>query len=725
MSIRSLPEYVSNKPMYVHLTGKQAMQHLENTMPSRVAIDTETCYVEHLPGAITKFIKGSKNNMPFGVSLYWVIQGVPCVGFGVWVTEGIDELEPMFRDTSIEKVFHNFKFDVFMLTNIGITVAPPYHDTMVLIQLIDEEFECKTPPSEQHPNGSKKRSKKLKDLAYHFLGADAHELEDMVGEYRKIISQNKGIKKDDVSYLDVALENQELMCDYAIADTEFTYKLFEILYPLMLEQDLSRAYELDINATLAVMEIERQGFRVDVELMKKDEAYLQTIKAACIENCCNVVGKEFNLDSDHDLVLAFESFMMKPWEFRTETGEYSTDKHTLNIVANDPNSCQRAVFLATEILRYRQVSKLLSTYITGVYDFVQDSKVHCDYWISPSDYGTGGTKTGRLSSSNPNLQNVSGKDVTVEDTATGTVLELNVKDYYIAEPDCVLIDFDYSAQEYRLLGHYGQDKSFMQFIADGKDIHKATASLLFKKDYEDVTKEERQKAKTANFGSVYGLGNAALANSLGYSIDEGRMRNGTTVLYKTFKPWKIPPYCKDNKDSDLIGLGSTDIEQDGIRYFLSDEVQSAVKYAADFKKSYFAQFPGNKEFIDTCSKAAQERGYVRTWSGRRRHFKNPKQEGYKAPNAVIQGSCGCILKSKLWELVNFLKPYKSRIVNNVHDSVVLNVHKDELDLIDTVKMILEDLPFRVPITCGCEYGTRWGSKTAYTTQDALREDLGW
>lgn len=685
MAIRSLPEYTSGES-YVYVEDVESF--VKQTFPEIIAVDTETYFVEGK--GIAKFIKGAPNNVPFGVSLYFE-------GKGYWIDKDLAKLKPLLENEAVAKVFHNMKYDIFMLKNIGLEVKGTLHDTMILMQLIDEEHECNT------PDGGKKKTKALKHLAYHFLGKQAHELEHMVGDYRKIMAANMGKAKDDVSYKDVNDENFQLMMDYAVKDTEFTYNLFYILYPEMLKQDLQKAYECDIKATLAVIEIERQGFKVDINLMQEDEKKLQKIIDECVKSCHFIAEKEFNIDSDRELVDVFKNLYVD-WKWFTDTGEYSTDKKVLKSISANEDYYSDARTVASEVLKYRKASKILSTYITGVYPFIQNGKVHCEYHISPNDYSKGGTTTGRLSSSNPNLQNIPKKPVELGDSV------FNVRNYFVADDGYVLVFNDFDQQEYRLLGHYGQDPAFMRFIDEGKDIHKATASIINKVAYDDVTDDMRTKAKTLNFGTVYGLGNAALANSLGYSIDEKRMRNGTRVIYKHYKPWKVPPYSTGVSTEEMLQYCETDEERDGVEYFMSDSVQEAIKFASDFKKTYFKQFAGNKEFIDTCTKAAQDRGYVRTWVGRRRHFKKPRDEGYKAPNAIIQGGCGDILKVKLWELSNFLKNHKSKMVNNVHDEICTMIHVDELYIVDEIKKILEALPFRVPITCGTEFGYRWGSK---------------
>jgi DNA polymerase-1 len=293
---------------------------------SIVAVDTETYYNPDMvaPQSICKWINGARNNCPFGISLYYKrLDGIE-IG---WWTHDIKGLSPMLLDTSIAKVFHNSKYDLQMLKNIGVEVAGQIWDTMIMIQLIDEEFVCQMPPDE---NGEVhfKKSKKLKNLAYHFLGDDAHELEDLVKEYRHILASNQGKGLEEISYKDVEDANPDLMKDYAIADTEFTYKLYHIFQPMLMEQDLGRAYEVDMNATLAIIDVEREGYYMNREAMQQDEKKLQSILNDRSNAIYGICGYQFNINSDAELVTAFEKLGLQ-WKWFTEKGELCTDKNTL------------------------------------------------------------------------------------------------------------------------------------------------------------------------------------------------------------------------------------------------------------------------------------------------------------------------------------------------------------------------------------------------------------
>jgi len=714
MAVRELPKYESKYPHYIYVNNvDKFVEKVLQSPPKRIAVDTETYYNPLLvaPKVITKWVRDTPNNVPFGVSLYWEDKGY-------WIDKELHKLKPLLENPDIEKILHNSKYDIFMFKNIGIELKGKIWDTMIMIHLIDEEFECNM------PSGKKKKSKRLKDLAYHFLGDDAHELEDLVSEYRRIMASNRGLKKSEISYKDVNDANPVLMKDYAVADTEFTYKLYDIFMPMLAEQRLFEAYDVDMNATWAVIDIERQGYRVDLEIMKSDEEKLNTVIQRRLDKIYDIVGKKINVNSDRELVQAFEGLGVK-WRWFTEKDEYQTDKSVLKSIIND-DYYQEIIEVAEAVLDYRKASKILSTYIEGIYPYVQaDGKVHPDFWISPNDFGSGSTKTGRLSSSNPNFQNIPKKPIKLDDFV------IKPRDYFIADDGYILVLMDYDQEEYRLLGHYGNDQEFKKIIFSGQDIHKGTASLLYGVPYEEVDDDLRSKGKTNNFGLVYGLGNANFANVLGHNIDTNIYRTATQYLYKKYKPWDIIQYYEPIQyiktlDEVLEVMPKEDKQNkelvDAIKYFFSDEVKEGIIDAIKTKRQYFNQFPGIKKFLDDCKDVAKRRGWVKTWVGRRRHFKDPKREAYKAPNAVIQGGCGDIMKVKLHEINQFLKSYKSCIVNTVHDEIAYMIHKSELHLIPKIKEIQESLPFKVPITCGLEWHEkRWGSKQEATYEEIKKE----
>jgi len=289
-----------------------------------------------------------------------------------------------------------------------------------------------------------------------------------------------------------------------------------------------------------------------------------------------------------------------------------------------------------------------------------------------------------------------------------------------------------------MLAHYGNDKAFMDLIHKGYDIHKGTASLLFHVPYEEVTDDQRSKGKTTNFGLVYGLGNASFAKALGHDIDESIYRTATKYLYEKYRPWDIMQYrepvcyvmtaeqaiaeldekiitriAKEQKIEDVNKYREELIK--AIEYFFSEPIKEAILDAQKTKNDYFNRFPGIKQFIKEAKDVASKRGYVKTWVGSRRHFRDPARQAYMAPNAIIQGGCGYVMKIKLVEVNNYLKSQgaKSYLFNSVHDEIGVMIFKDEQHLIPEINRLLADLPFRVPISWGVEWGYNWAEKQDY------------
>jgi len=709
---------------YRHVAPDTVIEEITIDKPSIIAVDTETWYNPENKTAISKYIQKQPNNEPFGVSIYYGDKGF-------WITEDLYKLKPILENKDIAKVLHNCKFDISMLKNIGLEVEGDIWDTMIMAHLIDSKFTCKTPNKDERGRTIYKQSKKLKDLAYHYFDEDAHDLEDAVDKLRSIIAKEQGIKKKEVSYKVVSDRNPELMKDYAIADTEFTYRLYPIFKRIIEEEKLDKAYDIDIKATKAVIAMERQGIRVDITQIKHDKKEIEMVVNACVKKMYQLQNIDFsdrgltpkellfNPNSTADLVYTFAKFGVMPWKWKTGKCEDDTSKKVIlhiktqiqnnnKYLKNKTNNNQVVLEFIDTLLLYRRACKVLDTYINGILDYVQwDDKVHCDYWISPDDRDKGGTKTGRLSSANPNMQNIPKKPVVLSDELT-----INVRNYFIADDNHTLVFIDYDQQEYRLLGHYSKDANFMQFIKEDKDIHKATASMMFGVPYDDVTSDQRSKAKTINFGLIYGLGVTNFAVALGYDIDADKCQTATRVLYKHFKPWEVPPHAPADTEDILNVVDSfTKIEQrNAIRYYLKEETQSILRQVLDLKKKYFNQFPSNKEFIKLCTERGKRRGYVKTWVGSRIRFKDPNREAYKAPNGIIQGGCGIIMKDKLHTLTQFLQHYKTKVINSVHDECAFMVHNSELHLVPKLKEIMEDLPqFSVPLTVGVEHG-KWGEK---------------
>lgn len=480
----ALPEYNTPVERFVGINSVEEATNLSRAIRTHgklVAVDTETYYSEET-GGVCKVIGGSKNNKPFCLTLT-VPDGDDYKSFFV-PEELIPACRDWLRDEEITKIFHNYKFDAHMLKNMGITVGGYIWDTMVMIHLIDEEHECRT------PEGKYKRSKALKDLAYHYLGDDGHMYEDLVSEVRSVLSKNIGVAKSHISYKDVYEASPLIMKDYACSDTEFTFKIFRILYNELLRQNLLIAYETDMHATEAVLEMERTGMAVDMnyydELGDKLTRQIGEIDAGIRRMG---IPDSLNVRSQEDLVKMFGK-LGQAWRWYTAKGSYNTSSSVLEYLETSTNP--NVAKLAGLVSERREAEKLRDTFIAQIKEFCDvDGRIHPDFNICPreekNNNTAGGTVTGRLSSSNPNLQNIPKDDK-------------RIREGMVPSPGFFFAELDYSQQEYRLLGAYARDRNFSQIIHDGKDIHAGTAEMMLGISHEEaMLKKNRDVGKRINF----------------------------------------------------------------------------------------------------------------------------------------------------------------------------------------------------------------------------------
>jgi DNA polymerase I-like protein with 3'-5' exonuclease and polymerase domains len=339
---------------------------------------------------------------------------------------------------------------------------------------------------------------------------------------------------------------------------------------------------------------------------------------------------------------------------------------------------------------------MLNTYVKNLEFYRQsDGRIHPTFWQT-------GARTGRFSSSNPNFQNYPKEDK-------------RIRRCFVPTPGYTLVYFDYKAQEFRLLAHYANETRLIQMIEAGYDVHSATASLMFNIPIDEVTKVDRAKGKTGNFSAVYGIGNAAYASNLGDKIDTDAYKRAQTILAREgYKPWQMPT-------KDVILSRITDpLEIEDIEYIYAPETFKMINHAKDVKAKYFKELPNIKQFLDTTRKEVAAQGFIRLWSGRIKHYNDPKTEAYKGVNALIQGGCGDIMKSRLPQVAHLLKPTHSRLVNIIHDEIVVEVRNDELWLIPKIKDLMTIRDFKVTIDCDVELSTtNWAEKREW--EDATEE----
>ena len=514
--------------------------------------------------------------------------------------EKFKALSVLFEDPSIELIAHNIKFDMHQLLNIKMKIVGPIHDTVVIAKLANEN----------------RYSFQLMDIVKDGI----KQFEYMVDNYKKTH------KVTDYSMID-----RTLMSSYANADVWNCYLVFVREYEKLKEEGLIDLYINEQKLALALFSMERYGMKVDVDYEKPLKEELQRLCDEAEASVYEQAGVMFNVNSTQQLYkvlmdLGVDGTLIK----RTEKGNPSLDKKALERLAN-----LHEVSIVKQILEYRKFDKLLGTYAVGIYDQRDaNNKVHGN--INQTE-----ATTGRMSITKPALQTLPKKDT-------------RIRSAFIPSENYSLVFMDLDQIEYRLFAHYAKAETLIEAIKKGHDIHRATAAVIYGVSYEDVTDEQRTKAKTVNFSLIYGQGDEATAMSLGVGVGEART----------------------------------------------------------FKQHYFAMIPEAEPFLHTVQRVTRLRGSVKNFYGRKRRLKS--DEVYKAPNALIQGCAADYIKHKIVDIYKYLigNGYKTRLLNVVHDELVFELHESEHHIIPKLRWLLSDFDsYRVPITAGVEVGNpSWGEK---------------
>ncbi len=524
------------------------------------------------------------------------------------------KLRPLFENPAIDKVAQNIHFDMHILHNIGIKLKGQLHDTVILAKLANEN----------------RNSFALVDLVHHKGGISVFE--DMLANYKSAhrITNYKNFPDD-------------LLGAYANADIYNCKVAFFNELKTVVADELLPLYQTEIELGMALYEMERHGMKIDESYEVPLKTELQTLVDTSEQAVYDAVGYMFNMNSNQQLHKALLSVGTDPNIFSyTDKGNVKLDKNELERL-----SSQHGVDLVDKLLEFRKAEKLLNTYANGIYS-QRDSafKVHCN--INSVE-----ATTGRMSITKPALQTLNKKDTRIR------------KMFLPTDDQWQLVFMDLDQIEYRYAAHYSKAEGLIDAIKKGHDIHLGTAALVYNKPMSEVTKEERQRAKTLNFSLIYGQGDEALANSLKVPISEAR----------------------------------------------------------EFKAKYFGSLPELKPFIATVHQVNKMRGYIKNFYGRRRRLK--PDESFKAPNALIQGVSADYIKSKMVLIYRYLKANKlqTRMLLPIHDEIVFEFHKSELEHIPIVRWLLSDFKtFRVPITAGVEYGNpSWGEKIEDDVDCGFRE----
>ena len=527
------------------------------------------------------------------------------------VVTRLNLLREIFENEEIEKVGQNLKYDITVLGNYGIDVRGKLFDTMIAHYVLQPEL-----------------FHGMDYLAEIYLDYETIRIEELIGE--------KGRNQKNMRDVSPAL-----VCDYACEDADVTLKLKNILQDELKKEGIEELFyniEMPLVPVLAYME--RNGARIDTTALKDTSVLFSKRLADIEEQIYSLAGEPFNIASPKqvgDILFGKLKIVDKPK--KTKTGQYVTSEEVLA-------QLQHRHPIVKNILQYRGLKKLLSTYIDALPEIVnpRTGKIH-------TSYNQTVTATGRLSSSNPNLQNIPIRD---EDGK-------EVRKAFVPDDGCLFLSVDYSQIELRIMAHLSGDKNMIDDFRSGYDIHAATAAKVYKKPIDEVTKDERRKAKVANFGIIYGISVFGLAERMNVDRREAK---------------------------ELI-------------------------------ENYFATYSGVQQYIENCKQEAKAKGFVETIYRRKRYLPdinshNAVVRGYAERNAVnapIQGSAADIIKVAMINIYRRFKAesLKSTMILQVHDELNFNVFPDEKDIVLAIveNEMQNAIALSVPLIADYGWGANW------------------
>lgn len=525
--------------------------------------------------------------------------------------ERLEILRPIFEDENITKVGQNIKYDLTVLANYGIELKGELFDTMIAHYILQPEL--------YHG---------MDYLAEIYLDYDTIKIESLIGEKGKHQKNMRDLPAADV-------------CDYACEDADVTLRLKNIFEKELAKEEAEELfYKIEMPLVPVLAYMERNGARIDTEsLSETSTLFAKRLKS--IENdIYTIAGEPFNISSPKqvgDILFGRLKIVDKPK--KTKTGQFVTSEEVLAQI-------QHRHPIVKKILQYRGLKKLLSTYVDALPALVNplSGKIH-------TSYNQTVTATGRLSSSNPNLQNIPIRD---EDGK-------EVRKAFVPEPGSLFLSADYSQIELRIMAHLSGDKNMIEDFCSGHDIHAATAAKIYKKPIEQVTREERSRAKTANFGIIYGISVFGLAERMNVDRREAK---------------------------ELID-------------------------------NYFATYQGVSKYIEQCKEEAKKNGYVETIFHRKRYLPdinshNAIVRGYAERNAVnapIQGSAADIIKVAMVNIYKRMKALKLRstMILQVHDELNFSVIPEEKEIMQS--LVVEEMQnafaMSVPLVADYGWGNNW------------------
>lgn len=567
------------------------------------AFDTETDGIDPLKAGLVGMSFAVKENEA------WY---VPVPANSVEAAKVVERFSPALQNPKSLKIGQNIKFDILVLRKYNVKVAGPLFDTMIAHYLLNPEL--------RHG---------MDYLAETYLKYQTVHIEELIGP--------KG--KNQLSMRNVPVEQ---IAEYAAEDADITLKLKNYFAPELKKEGLESLFTtIEMPLIYVLVEMEATGVTLDTVALKQSSGELTASMNKLEQEVYELAGTEFNINSTKQVgEILFDRLKLDEKAKKTKTGGYSTSEDVLEKLRSKHP-------IIGKLLEYRGLKKLLSTYIDALPELInpQTGKIH-------TSFNQAVTSTGRLSSTNPNLQNIPVRDD----------LGREIRKAFIPDnADCLFFSADYSQIELRIMAHLSGDPHMIEAFQSGADIHAATAAKIYGIPVEKVTSDMRRKAKTANFGIIYGISVFGLAERLGIPRSESK---------------------------ELI---------DG----------------------YFSTYPRIKEYMEESIKVAKEKGYVETIFKRKRFLSdinshNAVVRGYAERNAInapIQGSAADIIKLAMVRIYERFEEegLKSKMILQVHDELNFNVYKEEAE--EVKKIVLEEMEnvmkLQVPLIADCGEGENW------------------
>jgi len=596
---------VTERPSYHLISTADERKELVELLLQRdqVCFDTETTDIDALHADLVGFSFSYKAREAFYVSVPNNFQEAKKI---------VEEFKPFFESKSIEKIAHNIKYDLKVLNRYSICVSGPTFDTMIAQYLINPE------------------SKQSMDyMANYYLAYQPISIETLIGKKGKTQGNLRDVPPDQVA-------------DYACEDADITFQLKQILEPEIQKEHLKKLfYEIEMPLVEVLKDMEKEGIAIDIKALQEYSKELESALLRLDGEIKTFAGINFNIDSPKQLgEVLFEHLKISNKAKKTKSGQYATSEDILIKHEKDHP-------IVPLILEFRQLRKLKSTYVDPLPTMCDsdDGRIHTNFMQTV-------TATGRLSSNNPNLQNIpirseKGKEIR--------------KAFVPRSSEYQIMSADYSQIELRIIAALSRDKSMIKAFQEGADIHSATAAKVFNVSFENVTRDQRSAAKAVNFGIIYGQSAFGLSQALNISRTEAKL-----IIDSYFNQFR------------------------GLKSYMDSIIHSARE------KGYVETIMKRRRYLpDINSSNAVVRGFAER----------------NAINAPIQGSAADIIKIAMISVHKSMKEegVKSKMILQVHDELLFDVHVSEKILMQVlVKESMEKaLNLQIPMEVEMEMANNW------------------